>query len=56
MRAAQSAWGFITAAETEHAVAALRAELDSGEWDAKYGQLRTQPSYAGSLRLITAAG
>ena len=30
----------------------LRRDLDSGEWDKKFGHLRTQPTYTGSLRLI----
>jgi hypothetical protein len=30
----------------------LRADLDSGVWDTRYGHFRTQPQFAGSLRLI----
>jgi SAM-dependent methyltransferase len=53
-RAAQSAWGFITAAEQDEAVARLRADLESGAWDARYGPLRRAPSYNGALRLVVA--
>ena len=30
----------------------LRADLDDGTWDHRHGQLRTQPSYDGSLVLV----
>ncbi|GIF53744.1 methyltransferase family protein [Asanoa ferruginea] len=52
VRAAQSAWGFVDEAATTRAVEALRADLASGEWDARYGHLRTQSMFVGSLRLI----
>jgi hypothetical protein len=54
VRRSQSAWGFVEPATIAGAVARLRADLDSGEWDRRYGSLRTQPEFAGSLRLITA--
>lgn len=54
VRQAQSAWGFVSAASAERSVSRLRAELASGEWDRRYGQLREQPEFVGSLRLITA--
>jgi SAM-dependent methyltransferase len=52
VRAAQSAWGFIPAEAVERGVAALREALASGEWDARYGALRSQPAYDAALRLI----
>ncbi|GAA2605091.1 methyltransferase domain-containing protein [Dactylosporangium fulvum] len=52
VRAAQSAWGFVDQASTARAVERLRADLGSGAWDARHGHLRTQPQFAGSLRLI----
>jgi len=52
VRRAQSAWGFITPEQQERAVATLRAELASGEWDRRFGALRGQPEFEGSLRLI----
>ena len=35
-------------------LARLSADLESGEWDARYGQLRQQPEFIGALRLIAA--
>ncbi len=54
VRRSQSAWGFVEPDVVERAVARLRADLDSGEWDRRYGALRSQPEYDGSLRLIVA--
>jgi SAM-dependent methyltransferase len=54
VRRSQSAWGFVEPAVVDRAVERLRADLASGEWDRRYGQLRTQPEFHGSLRLITA--
>jgi hypothetical protein len=54
VRQAQSGWGFIDPAETDRSVERLRAALESGEWDRRYGALRSQPEYVGSIRLITA--
>lgn len=52
VRAAQSAWGFVSGPATTRAVESLRADLASGAWDARHGHLRTQPSFVGSLRLL----
>jgi SAM-dependent methyltransferase len=52
VRAAQSAWGFVDDAATARAVDRLRADLDSGAWDARHGHLRSRPRFIGSLRLI----
>ncbi len=52
VRAAQSAWGFVPAAAITRAVGQLRADLDSGAWQQRYGFLREQPEFHGSLRLI----
>ena len=54
MRQSQSAWGFVDPAAIERGIGRLRAALDSGAWDRRYGALRTQPEFTGSLRLITA--
>jgi SAM-dependent methyltransferase len=54
VRQSQSAWGFVDAETTDRAMARLRADLDSGEWDRRYGFLRSQPEFVGSLRLVTA--
>jgi|SRR5579859_1261707 len=53
VRRAQSAWGFVEAGVEARFEAALRADLASGLWDQRYGALRRQPSFEGSLRLIT---
>ena len=54
VRQSQSAWGFVEKAAIERGITRLRADLDSGAWDGRYGTLRTQPQFTGSLRLITA--
>jgi SAM-dependent methyltransferase len=54
VRRSQSAWGFIDDAATERTVSRLQADLASGEWDRRFGSLRQQPEFVGSLRLITA--
>jgi SAM-dependent methyltransferase len=52
VRAAQSAWGFVTPEATHRAVEKLRADLASGAWQRAYGYWRTQPQFVGSLRLL----
>jgi SAM-dependent methyltransferase len=52
VRAAQSAWGFVDPADAEAGMARLRSDLDSGAWDERYGHLRTQPEFLGSMRLL----
>lgn len=54
VRKAQSAWGFIDDAAEARAVASLAADLESGRWDERFGHLRSQPTFAGSLRLLVA--
>lgn len=51
-RRANSAWSFVDAAVAERFERALRADLASGVWDARYGHLRSAPTFDGSLRLI----
>lgn len=51
-RLANSAWSFVGRAAHDRFERTLRADLASGAWDARYGHLRTQPSFDGSLRLI----
>lgn len=51
-RLANSAWSFVDASVGERFVAGLGRDLDSGKWDSKYGHLRTQPQFDGSLRLV----
>ncbi len=52
VRAAQSAWAFADPVAVERGLERLRAALESGEWDARHGHLRTQPEYIGALRLL----
>ncbi|MEV6862380.1 methyltransferase domain-containing protein [Streptosporangium subroseum] len=52
VRASQSAWGFVDDADETRGIKRLEDDLDSGAWDAKYGALRSQPEFVGSLRLI----
>jgi SAM-dependent methyltransferase len=54
VRRAQSAWTFVTADTADRAVARLRADLESGAWDARYGAWRAMPEFEGALRLIVA--
>ena len=55
-RAANSAWSFVTPDEVARFESRLRDDLESGEWDARFGHLRTQPSFDGSLRLVIRHG
>lgn len=52
VRKSQSAWGFISQSEEESAVEQLRADIDGGLWDQRFGYLRSMSHYEGSLRLI----
>jgi hypothetical protein len=53
-RRANSAWSFVDAQAESDAVERLRADLESGAWDERYGSLRTQPHFEGSLLLVVA--
>jgi hypothetical protein len=52
VRRSQSAWGFIDDGIEQRFVERLRADLESGAWDERYGSLRTQESFEGALRLV----
>lgn len=52
VRSAQSMWALLEPGVEQQMVARLSAALESGEWDAEYGQLRQQDSYDGALRLV----
>ncbi len=54
VRQSQSAWGFVDPSVTDRAIGRLRTDLASGAWDERFGPLREQPEFVGSLRLITA--
>jgi SAM-dependent methyltransferase len=51
-RKAMSAWSFVAPEVHERFEADLGRDLADGTWDAKYGALRTQPHFDGSLVLI----
>ena len=52
VRAGQSAWGFVAAEAQQRFIRTLRDDLASGAWDRRYGHLRNQPTFEGSMRLI----
>ncbi len=51
-RLACSAWSFVGADIQARFERDLRRDLENGAWDARYGHLRTQPVFDGSLKLI----
>lgn len=51
-RRATSAWSFLDGALVERFVARLAADLESGEWDARYGAFRTLATFDGGMRLV----
>lgn len=53
-RRANSAWSFVPEDVANAAVARLQTDLVSGHWDARFGHLRRQPEFGGSLRLVVA--
>ena len=52
VRRAQSAWTFVSKEATERSLTQLHDDLESGKWDEKYGNLRNQATFLGSLTLI----
>jgi SAM-dependent methyltransferase len=54
VRASQSAWGFVDPEAIERGVGRLAADLKSGEWRRRYGDVAAQPEFVGAVRLITA--
>ena len=55
-RRSQSAWGFVDDGVEERFVERLRADLESGAWDERYGHLRLQEAFEGALRLVVQGG
>ena len=53
-RRAQSAWSFVPQPAQDRFVESLSGDLRSGAWDGRYGHLRTQPEFEGSMRLVIA--
>lgn len=54
VRQGQSAWKFLAEGVEERCVRHLRADLESGEWDKRYGHLRERDSIRCQLRLVVA--
>jgi SAM-dependent methyltransferase len=54
VRAATSAWSQLPPGVEERALEHLRRDLASGEWDRRYGHLRTTPELDVGLRLVRA--
>lgn len=52
VRRAQSAWGFIGPDLEAAYVQALKADLDSGAWDRKYGAHRRMKEFEGAYRVL----
>lgn len=52
VRLSQSAWGFLQKGIEEKLVQSLQDDLNSGEWDRKYGHFRTQSTFTCALRLV----
>ena len=53
-RLACSAWSFVEPTAADRAIGQLERDLASGDWDARYGHLRSQAELQGSLRLVVA--
>ncbi len=51
-RQACSAWSFVDPSVVDRFERDLGRDLESGDWDARYGRLRTQAVFEGSLKLI----
>lgn len=51
-RQACSAWSFVETAAISRFEKHLKSDLDTGAWDKKFGCLRQQPEFHGSLKLI----
>ena len=54
VRKGSSGWHLIDPAEAERGLEALRADLESGRWDERYGHLRETPELDVGLRLVIA--
>ena len=54
VRRASSIWHLLPDAVVEPALDRLRRDLESGEWDRRYGHLRSRASLDVGLRLVTA--
>jgi SAM-dependent methyltransferase len=54
VRDAQSGWVLTDPSAIQRGVDRLRADLQSGAWDARHGELRSAPHREGAVRLVVA--
>jgi SAM-dependent methyltransferase len=52
VRASQSLWALLPAGVEQRIVDRLARDVKSGEWDRRYGHLRSMDSFDGGLRLV----
>jgi SAM-dependent methyltransferase len=52
IRRAQSGWSFVDEDAQSAFAARLTDDLDLGVWDERFGHLRTQPDFVGSIRIL----
>ena len=52
VRRAQSGWSFVAEDAQARFAARLSDDLDFGVWDERFGHLRTQPEFVGSIRIL----
>lgn len=52
VRAAQSAWSFVSPDAEQRFVEQLESDLADGTWQTRYGRIAAQPTFVGSMRLI----
>ena len=52
VRRAQSGWSFVDEDAQAAFVQRLSDDLDFGVWDERFGHLRTQPEFVGSIRVL----
>jgi SAM-dependent methyltransferase len=52
VRGAQSVWALLEPGVEERIVGRLKESLDSGDWDARFGHLRSEETNDGGVRLI----
>ena len=55
VRAAQSGWGFLEPHVETRIVQSLARDLAGGAWDRRHGELRTQPSFDGAVRVLVSS-
>ena len=53
VRRASSVWHLLTPEQTDDGLAALRADLESGAWDERYGELRAAAELDVGMRLLS---